>query len=848
MKFTLIYITLIYLSVVCLSAQSISGVITDPDGAPVPYATVFVKTTGIGLFADENGNYSVSIEEGTNELSFRSLGFSSVNSEVLYEGADLVLDVTLPFSITSLNEVIVTSNGEDPAYSIVRKAIGLSTMHLNLVQHYEADVYMKATIRVDKIPSLIAGQLRRSEGIEVKSGDVFFNETYSKVSFDSPGIFNQEIVAMNVSLPNVDQIPVMEYLNGSVYQPKLHDDMLSPLSTMAFTHYRYKYQGSSRDGIYTVYKIEVVPKRESKKLFRGTIYIIDELWCLHSVDLKFNTRFGEVGMEQIFDMVSKDVWYPVSHIYNFDGGALGVKAGFNYRASLSYNNIKVDSDFIGIDDSDLIQEKRMLDSVKGSSIVSLRKQFTDQSLSKSEMKRIAKAIESKVEDKHEENFAMESGYSSKISVISSAPLQDSSYWSAIRPEELSEIEMKGADNVKDFTKIYRSGFSVSESEFVNSLFYSEWRLNDYSFRYTGLLNLSKISFNPVSGFKYGVSFRYRRKNSFKFDYDIKYGFSSKRFDNRLGFETPYAGKRRGYLTVKLSSLDLDFNSRYLISPEANSVTSILLKDNYIKSYREQKIFVENRIDISNGLELKGSVGWRELSELENSSDLSLFNGKDSYSPNIIEDYDGPVEGKELSATVSVRYTPKSYYEMTKGRKRYIRSDFPSFMLEYSRGAPINKEYIGDYQRWSFSIDQEIVNDMDSKLFYKFSTGVFSQLNSAPFSALFLTGANPLPIKFNDRRDIFYNMDNYSYFTDDLFLEGHVDWSSSYIALKFIPIFSNSYFKERIWTGFRYLSDRSRYVEFGYGLNDIYYVGGLNTAVSFDRDGFDKLSVALTIKI
>ena len=40
-------------------------------------------------------------------------------------------------------------------------------------------------------------------------------------------------------------------------------------------------------------KISVIPKRKSQQLFSGTIYIIEDLWCLHSVDLTNENLAGE---------------------------------------------------------------------------------------------------------------------------------------------------------------------------------------------------------------------------------------------------------------------------------------------------------------------------------------------------------------------------------------------------------------------------------------------------------------------------------------------------------------------------------------------------------------------------
>ena len=42
-------------------------------------------------------------------------------------------------------EVRISASGEDPAYWIMRKAIGLANYHLNEVSSYQAEIYIKGT-------------------------------------------------------------------------------------------------------------------------------------------------------------------------------------------------------------------------------------------------------------------------------------------------------------------------------------------------------------------------------------------------------------------------------------------------------------------------------------------------------------------------------------------------------------------------------------------------------------------------------------------------------------------------------------------------------------------------------
>ena len=54
-----------------------------------------------------------------------------------------------------MQEVEVRAGKEDPAYTIIRKAIAKSKFHRLQVQHYSARVYVKGAGRVKDVPFLL---------------------------------------------------------------------------------------------------------------------------------------------------------------------------------------------------------------------------------------------------------------------------------------------------------------------------------------------------------------------------------------------------------------------------------------------------------------------------------------------------------------------------------------------------------------------------------------------------------------------------------------------------------------------------------------------------------------------
>ena len=86
--------------------KTVTGIVSDSDGLPLPGATILVQGTTTGVTTDFDGNFSINVTEGqTLEISF--VGYETTSIAV---GAGNVINVTLSLG-TQLEEVIVTSLG-----------------------------------------------------------------------------------------------------------------------------------------------------------------------------------------------------------------------------------------------------------------------------------------------------------------------------------------------------------------------------------------------------------------------------------------------------------------------------------------------------------------------------------------------------------------------------------------------------------------------------------------------------------------------------------------------------------------------------------------------------------------
>ena len=97
---------LLFLSLGTFAQQSVSGLITDSSGTPLPGVNVIIQGTNIGVSSDFDGNYQINVDNGQ-ILVFSYIGYDSV--ELTVNGANQ--DVKMTESDSELDEVVVIGYG-----------------------------------------------------------------------------------------------------------------------------------------------------------------------------------------------------------------------------------------------------------------------------------------------------------------------------------------------------------------------------------------------------------------------------------------------------------------------------------------------------------------------------------------------------------------------------------------------------------------------------------------------------------------------------------------------------------------------------------------------------------------
>ena len=877
-------------------AQILKGKIINQSGDPIQYSTIYIQELKQGTTSNTKGDYEIKIPAGKYLVIYQSLGFSPVFINITISDQTITKNVVLPVQYYEIPEVRITASGEDPAYIIMRKVIGLAPYYLNNVSYYKAEVYLKGNLVIHRIPKLFQRSMkieaRRESGSSadnttMKEGDSYLMESFNEIEFTAPDKYFQKVISSNSTFPEQgNEISPMDFIQASFYQPVLADMAISPLSPAAFSHYNFKYLGASLQGNFTINKIEVIPKRKSQQLFAGTIYIIEDLWCLHSVDLTNENLVGKVRIQQLYIPVQDEIWMPVSHKFEINIGVIGFKADAGYGGSVKYIEVKpnlalqkpktISTNYTGRTGS----TENTPDTVVTKTKQQIDKILEKDQLSNRDMVKLARLMEKEseksIDDSSRKNLEIKDNTTHIIE--KDANRKDSAYWAEIRPIPLSDIEIRSL-RVSDSTKAIlslkelkndtiTSAVKKEKKKFFKTVqqigFGHTWSdTTGFSFTHDGVIDTKNFSFNTVDGFIIGLNFRisksWKNSRSLSVFPDVLYAFSREQLMWRVNANYNFNGLKQRQLFIRTGITSKDIGNGGGINTLLNTATSLLLEKNYLKLYESRYLTLGFRSEIINGLNLELSTSYEDRRVLQNTTDYSLIESSREYSDNTPDNIylapgSNPINAlsdqKYADFVTKVTYTPYQRYRINKGNKIPSGSDWPTFNLTWQHG-------INDFSEMAYSskhfdmLRVEVSKSRNIGAFSDFRWRVraagFLDNRSLTFYDFFHFNPQPLPLLLNDYQDAFMIPAFYSLSTPEFYGEVHLKYTTPYLLLKLLPGLSNTLMRENIslsWLGSRY---HKNYTEIGYSISEILLLGEIGVYVGFEDIKYKSAGAKLVLR-
>ena len=791
---------------------TISGKITDEQNKAIPFASVYIKNTTKGTSANSEGEYTLQLKPGTYDVQYKAVGYKQ-ESKKLQLNSNQTVNITLKIETYQLNDVVVKSGGEDPAYAIIRKAIKKRKAHLNEVNAYTCEVYIKGLQKLLAAPKKFMGfdvqKAARENGLDSnRRGIIYLSESESKYSFKKPDNVHEELISSKVSGSNrafsynrASDLKVNFYENIQNWEGLSNRPVISPIADNALFYYNYKYIGFSTENGETIDKIKVTPKRTYDACFQGYIYIVEDSWRIYGLDLfitkKQNINFVDtLKINQQFFPVSQNVWMPSSIKFEFTGGLLGFKIG-GYFISI-YKDYNLEPTFS-------------------------KKEFA-------EVLRINKGTNK----------------------------TDSTFWENERPipltqEEKNDYEKKAILAKKRESKVYLDSLDNENNKFNAEKFllggYNHVDRFDHKYYNLDPL-LTAFKFNTVQGFalNYGASYSKQvdtlNNRYFYVGAKAGYGFADRTFTGSINGSVPLGSFTLGF---SAGSDIIDLNNTQPVSSFVNSLYSLFERENYEKLYQKQYASASIYKRITGGWQASAGAEFADRKSLSNSSAYSFFNpGNKNYTSNnpLTPNQDAPLFPENQSFKIFLRttYDFSDKYETYPSGRRYLPSPYPTVGVSFTKGI---KDVFGsdvDYSLLSADVSKSDISlGVFGRTSFYVGAGKFLNANSLFYPDYKQFAGNEILFsKVGINSFLLLNYYNFSTYTE--YVEAHLEHNFSGFILNKIPLIRKLKLQEIVDVNYLSTPTIKNYTELGFGLQYLNFRVMYGT--SFNSDSNIKSAIRL----
>jgi len=841
-------------------AQFLKGKITNQQGESIEYATIYVVETKTGSITTETGEFILSLSSGTYTCIVQHMNYQTVTKTVEIPKTTF-LEVKMEAKNIQLKEVSVSAK-EDRAYWIIRNTVAKSPYYRKQLTSYHANYYAKGTLKVKEAPklmNLVNKFLKEEDKIPIKKNDIFTEESVSEVKV-TPHKTEQKVISKRSSYPEQFDISFERFYFFNIYRTS-DNSFISPVTKEGLATYRYFLDHSYQDGELLIYHIKVTPKNNSPLTFSGYIDIIDDSWHVYNFDFKGSMDLGfakiKFDFKQNYAPIEKNVWMPGSFRTAFDAKAMGFRFELNTTNSIRYKDFTVNPELSSpkppADEPTLASEKKPVVSKKSEKLAKeISEMMNKEKLTTRETIKLVELVETKNKEDSKSNTKNDSVKPLEIprrfflTVDSNALKYDSLDWETYRTVPLTEEELGSFEQkrINDSIKEEKKKFSLMDDIEIGK------KKKKRKSVFIGFSpSKSVLAFNTVEGFKMGAHLYVNKRfkdsvTSLRNGFTLGYAFAAKQLFFDFSSKWNYDLRRFASLEFFGGKQTCDFikdhqKGNYFM----NSISSLFFRDNFIRYYDRIFVGAKHDIELFHSFRVASALSYEQQGPLDNRSDFSFFfRKKREYKSNtpdnkyIANNLNYLSAQNALLLEVSVSYTPRMFYRYSQNKKikYYVGSKFPTFTVTWKKGINIPMRCTNNFDFLELNIEQKINLKLSKHLKYKVTTGFFPNAQNIHFSQFSHFQTNDFWGRLNTFSEIFNTMPNYKYSTNEWFVSGHLKYEALYVLFKFIPGFNKTLITENIHISFLSNPLTKGYVEVGYSLSKIFFVGNIGFFAGFNE--------------
>ena len=817
---------------ISVSAQKIEGTVFDAEGNILPFSSVLIKGTPQGVIANAHGSYSFNLSPGTYTLVCMHVGYTAQEKTISLSSKNEQTDFKLSLQKLLLKEVIIKEGGEDPAYAIIREAIKKRSFYEKQVKAFEAEIYIKGIIRLQNLPQKVFGQKipdedRSSMGLDsTGKGIIYLSESITKLSMQQPDKVKLEVISGRESGSNgfgfnFPAIISFYANNVNMFASQINPrGFVSPIADNALNFYKYKFLGSFFEDGREVNTIRVIPARSYEPLFSGIINITEGDWRIYSCDLLLTKKsqleiLDSLSISQIHVPVNDDVWRIKSQVLHFNFNQLGISAS---------------GDFVNV----------------------YSKYNLEPGFSKKYFDRVVIKYDTAVNKKTR------------------------AYWDSTRPvplepEELKDYQVKDSiyelkkdSSFQNIDSLKKKQGKIKLSQVfwtgVSRTHYSKAKSN-YQFELDPLLKT--LQYNTVEGVAINPSFTISKfvkgiNSNVSFIGDLRYGFNNNHFNAWGGFN--FASKdfsidekfKKQSFYIAGGKRVSQFFKQSALDALGNTIGTLLYGRNDMKIYEDYfgKAGFSKQWESGAKFTIEGE--YEDRMPLNNTTDFILFKKyRDRFTPNypvdILPAQFTPNQAVILHASLSIK--PGQKYIQFPHSKLAIGSKYPTFSLDYTKGFKDILKSDADFDKWYFSVADNMNLKLAGSINYKAEVGGFLNTNSvyAQDYKHFYGNTSVIAKEYVQTFQLarYYMFSNTSSFYAELHFEHHLNG----LLTNKVPLLKKLNWHLVDGTNALYINPNRKYAEVFAGLENIFKLLRFDVVAGFQngfkpvytyRIGFDGL--------
>ena len=693
---------------------------------------------------------------------------------------------------------------EISADSIIERVMTFAPSYESIVSDYRANLYIKGKMNIQKknfILRYVPSMFRLQKGVRE-----YLLETYSDLHYTAPNIYDQKVKASQGTVRGNRGLPgLLEYFSVNIYSSSLLNDerLLSPLAKNGQKYYKYRIDSVMGDPNNLDYRIRFIPRTKSDQLVGGYMIVSSNVWSVR--EIRFSGRselitftcwikMGEVGKKDEF----LPVRYDVEALFKF----LGNKVDGNYTASLDYKSIELK--------------------------------------------------ERKVRKKEKKKYNLSESFS--LQCDTNAYKTDASTFGVLRPIPLSDREKqlyKDYAYRRDTVSVQRKSKSQAFWGTMGDLMVEDYKFNLSnigSVRFSPFINPLLFSYSGSNGLSYRQDFRYNR--IFRGDKCLRivpklgYNFTRKEFYWSLNADFEYWPQKRGFFRLSVGNGNRIYSSKMLDELKAMPDSIFNFDLIHLDYFKDLYFNFRHSFEITNGLDISLGFSAHKRTAVEKSR-FVITGDYPMPPPEFMERFRNTYIS--FAPRIRVEWTPALYYYMNGKRKINLRSDYPTFSVDYERGIEGVFKSTGEYERIEFDLQHKIQLGLMRNIYYRFGFGAFTNQDELYFVDFANFARHNLPVGWNDEiGGVFQVLDGRWYNSSRRYVRGHFTYEAPFLVLRHLMKYTRYVQNERIYVSALSMPHLQPYLEVGYGIGT--HIFDLGVFVSSENWKFGGIGCKFTFEL